>query len=29
MAMTVELDEVLVKPMDELDIKDFSPLKIL
>ena len=29
MAMTVELDEVLEKPMDELDIKDFSPLKIL
>ena len=29
MAMTVDLDEVLEKPMDELDIKDFSPLKIL
>ncbi len=29
MAMTIPLDEVLEKPTEELDIKDFSPLKIL
>ena len=29
MSMTIPLDEVLEKPTEELDIKDFSPLKIL